>query len=53
MFMVLSHQTYCVLVGANCRILKNPNCGNEMEGLSMNTKVEIILLKLAAHQEVK
>jgi hypothetical protein len=34
----------CVLVGANCRILKTPSYANEMEQLNMDTKIEIILL---------
>jgi hypothetical protein len=31
--MVVTSHIYCVLVGADCKILKNPNYGIEMEKL--------------------
>jgi hypothetical protein len=40
----VTSNNYCVLVGADCKILKNLNYGNEMEVLRLEYKLEIIYL---------
>jgi hypothetical protein len=40
MFKVLSHQTYTVSVGADCKFFKYPDYGNTMVGLGLEYKTK-------------